>query len=566
MGIKRGLLIICLFSLLVSNSCGKRVAYPEKLDIPIVSLNTLKKESPSEEDLKTWHFKDVFIDTIPGISLNKAYGLLGHMVPDTIIVAVLDMSIDIEHEDLAHSIWYNAREIPSNGLDDDNNGYVDDVNGWNFIGWTNNRSSQFVNYEYTRILRKFDPIFKGKEREEIAKQLLWDYEQYKRAEEAFKEQMTYAEWESNNAQALTNLGKDNKALLSKYFPSSDFTIGKLDSLSAIFKEDANLQDAIEFRKELVQYGVLEKDIIEGQLKADERINKLLNLEYNDRKPLEDLYPDDLNYNKYGNNIVNYNTTLLDHGTLVAGVIAANRENEIGAKGVTNAVKIMPLSISAFGDEHDKDLALAIRYAVDNGARIINISSGKTFSMHPKLVQNAIEYAAIKDVLIVTSAGNDGLNLDKVGNYNFPNDTDLKAEEISDNFIKVGSVTHKVGKDLFDIYSNYGKREVDIFAPGKEIYTTSPNQDNYSFESGTSFAAPMVAGVAALIFSYYPHLSAEEVKKIILETGIEYKMYVNISKDEEQPKLVPFVTLCKSGKVINAYYALKLAELLNGKKL
>jgi subtilisin family serine protease len=296
-----------------------------------------------------------------------------------------------------------------------------------------------------------------------------------------------------------------------------------------------------------------------QLKAVERINKLLNLDYNDREPIGDLYPDDLNYLNYGNNVVNFNTSLLDHGTLVAGVIAANRVNDIGAKGITNAVKIMPLSISAYGDEHDKDMTLAIRYAVDNGASIINISSGKNFSLHQQWVNEAIKYAAKNDVLIITSAGNDGLDLDERNIFNYPNDTDDRDKEISNNFIKVGSSAYAIGESLFDTGSNYGQREVDIMAPGVEILTTAPLRDQYVSKSGTSFAAPIVTGIAALIRSYYPKLTAEEVKNIILESGVKYTLDVNISKDEEQPKMVPFTSLSRSGKIANAYYALKYAE-------
>ncbi|MEB8346898.1 S8 family serine peptidase [Flavobacteriaceae bacterium KMM 6898] len=553
-----------LFSILVISSCipSKQILQPNIFSS--VSVLQQKNSNLSNEELKTWHTKDVFIDTLPGISLDKAYDFVGKKRADTVIVAILDMTVDIEHEDLLYSIWKNIGEIPNNGLDDDSNGYVDDINGWNFIGWTNNESSQFVNYEYTRILRKYHSRFKGKEKNEINDSLSWEYDQYIRAQEAFNERMSFAKDEKNNALALTKLNKANKELLSKYIPETNFTLENLSNLSSDYKSNSELQEAIEFRKELIQYGILDSIIIEDQLKADERIDKLLNLKYNDREPIGDKFPENVKYKGYGNSNINYNTSLLNHGTLVAGVLAANRENGIGAMGITNAVKIMPLSISAYGDEHDKDMALAIRYAVDNGARIINISSGKSFSMNQEWVHEAILYASKKNVLIITSASNDGMNLDDNGVYNYPNDTDKMGNEIGNNFIKVGSITHKVGKDLFDVYSNYGKREVDIFAPGEEIYTTSPYKDKYTFESGTSFAAPIVTGVAALIISYYPHLTAEEVKNIILESGIEYTIDVNISKDEEQPKLVPFVTLSKSGKVVNAYYALKLAGLYRPK--
>ncbi len=250
--------------------------------------------------------------------------MLGNKIPDTIIVAIIDMTIDIDHEDLAGLIWTNNDEIANNGVDDDENGFIDDIHGWNFIGWQNNESSRFVNYEYTRILREYDKTFKGKNNEEIEKSLWKEYEQYKRAQQAYNQRIEYAEAEVKNANMLTIVNNENKNLLSKYIISSSLTIEKLDSLSAIYSDDKTLQEAISLRKELIQYGVLDEDIMVDQLKAVERINKLLNFDYNDREPIGDLYPDDINYLKYGNNIVNYNTSLLDHGTLVAGVRRGNR--------------------------------------------------------------------------------------------------------------------------------------------------------------------------------------------------------------------------------------------------
>ncbi|MBT8221876.1 MAG: S8 family serine peptidase, partial [Eudoraea sp.] len=495
---------------------------------------------------------------IPGISLEKAYELINQRQPDTVVIAVLDMTIDINHEDLSDFIWQNMGEVADNGIDDDKNGYIDDKNGWNFIGWKNGQGSQFVNYEYTRIIRKYDSVFQGKSKESIENAQVNDYAEYKRAQDAFTERMSFAKAELENAMTLITLNNENKSILSQYLGTSPFSLEKLDSLGKSHPSNIELNDAIELRKELLLYGILDSQINEDHLKAEERINKLLNLAYNDRKPVGDLFPEDVSYRDYGSNNISYNTKLLDHGTKVAGVIAANRKNQMGAKGVTNAVKIMPLSVSAYGDEHDKDMALAIRYAADNGAKIINISSSKRFSMHQEWVSDAIKYAFQNDVLIITSAGNEGINLDDKANFNYPNDTNIKGQEFAANFIKVGSSTYRLGNNLFDIDSNYGLQEVDILAPGEDIYTTEPT-NNYGFDSGTSFAAPIVTVVAALIRAYYPELSAQEVKKIIMASGIQYDLKVNIANDEEKQKLVPFTSLTKSGKIVNAYYALKLAE-------
>jgi len=225
---------------------------------------------------------------------------------------------------------------------------------------------------------------------------------------------------------------------------------------------------------------------------------------------------------------------------------------------------MPLCISTYGDEHDKDMALAIRYAVANGASIINISSGKDYSLHSDWVEKEIIRAHNQDVLIVTSAGNDHLNLDQKEVFNYPNDTNSKGDEIVDNFIKVGASTNNLNKNIKRKSSNYGKTEVDIFAPGENIYTTSPN-NTYSTKNGTSYAAPIVSGVAALIRSYYPSLSAAEVKDILMKSGTAYHIDIEIEQEDGSKKLVPFSELSKSGKIVNAYNALLLAEKVVGAK-
>jgi subtilisin family serine protease len=308
------------------------------------------------------------------------------------------------------------------------------------------------------------------------------------------------------------------------------------------------------------YGITESQIFEEKIKSEERINKLLNLDYNERKEIGD-DETDLNDVNYGNNIVNSNVKRMNHGTGMAGVIAAVRSNSIGSKGISDKIKIMPIIISAFGDEHDKDMALAIRYAADNGAKVINISSGKYFSLRKEWVESAISYAEAKNVLIVNSAGNDNLELTLKGDLTYPNDSKLDGSAISNNFIKVGASSYDLSK-LKGSSSNYGYAEVDMFAPGVDIYTLDSTTGGYKTISGTSSAAALTSGIAALIWSYYPSLNASEVKYILINSGIRYENIVSIETKDKKIISEKFQNLSKNGKILNAYFALKLAEKLN----
>lgn len=264
---------------------------------------------------------------------------------------------------------------------------------------------------------------------------------------------------------------------------------------------------------------------------------------------------------YGNNRNGSYRRFQSHSTKVSGIIAGNRENNIGVKGFSDNIKIMPLNISPSGDEHDKDIAMAIRYAVDNGAKIINMSFGKQFSLRKDWVNEAIKYAELKNVLIIHSAGNTAKNIDE--NLAYPNDVNLSNnDEICSNFINVGSITKKTDSTFVSKTSNYGKKNVDLFAPGDQIYTAIP-ENKYEFDSGTSLAAPMVSGTAALIWLYYPKLTASEVKQVILDSGTAYDIDVLIPGGKG--KKTKFSELSKSGKVLNVYNAMKMAEEMSSKK-
>jgi subtilisin family serine protease len=298
---------------------------------------------------------------------------------------------------------------------------------------------------------------------------------------------------------------------------------------------------------------LMKDLNEGLKTFNKRLDYNLNVDFDGRAIIGD-NPDDLNDRDYGNNDVRAKNGRT-HGTHVSGIIAAVRNNAIGINGAANNVKIMAIRNTPSGDEYDKDVALGVYYAVDNGAKVINMSFGKQFSPHSSWVRDAIAYAAKKDVLIVAAAGNDGENTDQI-NY-FPNDQINNEDEVSNTFLKVGAIDPRYGSTLVAEYSNYGKNTVDVFAPGSQIYSTYP-EDNYEFASGTSMAAPLVAGVAALIFSQYPKLSAAQVKHILITSGIS----INKKMALENGTVVDFSELSKSGKIVNAYNALIMASKLS----
>ncbi|WP_299433855.1 S8 family serine peptidase [uncultured Aquimarina sp.] len=514
----------------------------------------------TKETLKTWYHKDYTNDSIPGVSLEKAYEeILNTKMGQEVIVAVLDTKLDIHHEDLKDQIWYNTNETPDNNIDDDKNGYIDDINGWDFLS---NREGEFVVYEQkesTRILKKYDAIFKGKKPEEIPNKLMNAYKMYTSAYQ--KREKNIAE----NKETLKNIKKwkeivvEGEKLLDSIYPKNEYTTSELDSLITIYKKDPFVQYKITGYRDAIKYELSKEYLNEFIEELEHEKETMLNLDYNERA----IIGDDVNNihdNKYGSPIV-YGDVPFPHATVVAGTLAANRSNNLGVKGFSDYIKIMPVVMVASGDENDKDVALAIRYAVDNGAKVINMSWGKTLSLHEDWVNDAIKYAADNDVLLITAGGNDNSDNDLYKYY--LNDYNNEKEFV-ENFIVVGASTWNP-KNLKASFSNYGKKHVDIFAPGMEIYTTEYGKNKYTTTEGTSLASPIVAGIAALIRSYYPKLSAKQVKQILMDSGTLYDVDVEVKHEDGTKKLVHFSELSKSGKIVNAYNALVLAEQISKEK-
>ncbi|UZO81821.1 S8 family peptidase [Aquimarina sp. ERC-38] len=549
--IKRYILLSLLTLALIG--CGS----PAIISTPIESIDNipLKITPLTSQELKTWGAGDLIKDTIPGMSVDRAYKeILKNKKGQTVIVGVIDSGTDIEHEDLKNVIWTNSGEIPGNNKDDDNNGYIDDIHGWNFLGDAENE-----NLEYTRIIKKLGSKFEGKNISSINPEDTEDYQLYIEAKAKHAEEFQEASARKEQYEQIYEQTKGSHEKVTKLLGKEDYT---LEELKQAYPKEPEMQQHVGLLMQM--YGFLEpgesipdflKNIKEGITHFTEQLDYNLNLDFDGRAKVGDDV-EDITDITYGNaNVMGPDPKKkgIKHGTHVAGTIAAERNNGIGMDGIAKNVKIMAIRAVPNGDEYDKDIALAIRYAVDNGAKVINTSFGKYFSTHPEWVYDAIKYAAEKDVLIVNAAGNESEDLDKTAVY--PNDQTSNTSEIADNFITVGALNYEYGSGLVANFSNYGKSNVDVFAPGVKIWATTPN-NSYEFMQGTSMATPSVAGIAALIRSYYPKLKASQVKDIIINSGISTKSRVMVGGDLSEAKV--FNELSKSGKMVNLYNALILA--------
>ena len=499
-----------------------------KLDYDyITSSNQEIKSSLSKIDKKNWHNLDIEKDSVPGTSVERAYNeLLNDLKGKKVIVAVIDTGLDIDHISLSENIWINKDE-KINGKDDDNNGYIDDIHGWNYLGSSYNETR-----DMTRILR--DNKINNRK--------------YNLVEEEIQKEIKNSNEQLNILNYYIQILDESKELLSDYLDNDNFSIQDVNNIETV---DPKLNRAKNIYKDFDFYGYTKEYLNEGIDQYNDFINYHFNVEFNGRTTNDDIY--DINDRNYGDNNINNTKESESHSTHVSGIISGNRKIEDGNKGINNLAEIMVLRAVPNGDEYDKDVALAIRYAVDNGAKIINGSFGKYFSSNPEWVIDAIRYASDNDVLFIAGAGNESKDLDSLSNDNYPNDQYFNKAEFSDTFIKVGASSINLDENFTAYFSNYGKINVDIFAPGVDIYSSMPN-NKYKFQDGTSMASPVVAGIASLIMSYFPRLSAKKVKEIILESGIDIDLEIGNLGDKKN-----FNEYSKSGKLINAYNALILAS-------
>jgi subtilisin family serine protease len=481
-----------------------------------------------------WYNLDPENDNKGGTSVNKAYEklLADKQTKKTIIVAVIDSGVDPSHEDLKGKIWINEDEIPGNNIDDDKNGYVDDIHGWNFIGNANGQNVNAENLEYTRIIKdKNSPFY-------IEAKQLYDAELEKRTQEKANIQKFEAVYSKAKSIIKTKLGIEVKTL---------------EDVSKINSNDPEVLRAVAFLKDRYEKGFTE-EILQNIISSNKIwLEKRLNTNFDPRTIVGD-DPTNLTDRPYGNPDVK--GPRCNHGTSVAGVIAGIRNNNLGIDGIATDVKLMILRSTPDGDERDKDVALAIQYAVENGAHIINMSFGKQLSPQKSFVDEMVKLADQKNVLIVHAAGNEGSNIEV--KERFPSERYLDGTEPT-NWIGVGASGSKLNDEVAAVFSNYGQNHVDLFAPGEHIISTD-SSSMYSMNDGTSLAAPVVTGVAALLLSYYPDLKPADVIRILMESSYKVDKKVLIPNLESADrKKVKFSELSKSGGIVNAYNALVLAE-------
>ena len=499
-----------------------------------------------------WFNLDLTNDKVRGISTERAYTeLLKDKKSTTIIVAVIDSGTEIDHEDLKDKIWVNEKEIPNNGKDDDNNGYIDDINGWDFIGGKDGKDVSRDSYEVTREYVRLTQKYKGQDTDKLPEK---EKVYFKKISTIFEEKSLEAKTQFMGFTMQYDAFKKAENAIKKYLKKDDFTP---EEMQAIETEDKDIIKSKQLLARMYTAGLTSKVFEEYKDQMEGAAKYGYNTEFNPRTIVGDDYSNLLEKG-YGNNEVE--GPAAQHGTHVAGIIGANRKNNIGIKGVADNVKLMILRVVPDGDERDKDIANAIIYATDKGARVVNMSFGKSTSPQKARIDEAVKYAEQKGVLLVHAAGNDAKDVDTEDNY--PTKVFLDNKSAS-NWIEVGASDWGDDKKFVADFSNYGKKIVDVFAPGVDIYATVPNQQ-YENLSGTSMASPVVAGAAALLLSYFPHLNAIQVKDILLKSSIKYPTTV-VNMPGGEGKTVAFGDLSISAGIINVYEAVKLAKKVKAKK-
>ncbi len=551
-----------LFSELILSMQITRIGLINALLIGLSVAASAQLQAPDN-----WFNLDPELDQINGVSTERTNAeLLANRQARSVVVAVIDGGVDPTHEDLKSVMWINEDEVPGNGLDDDANGYVDDVYGWNFIGGRDGKNVHHDTYELTRIVgsmnKKFADInpskLKGRKKEEYSRYLKYKEDVAGQFEKAnaqvtqFEQILSYIKFALQmseealgdgpiDKEAIEGLDDEKYGMVKSFFaqllPQLEGFDGNLKDLESLIVGD--LQEALDHEKKKVDYNY--------------------NVDFSPRNIVSDDYSD-LSERHYGNADVKGPDAF--HGTHVAGIIAADRNNDLGVKGVSDHAKIMAVRAVPDGDERDKDVANAIRYAVDNGAKIINMSFGKGFSPHEKEVEKAIRYAERKDVLLVHAAGNNGQDNDV--ELNFPNGTydkkkGLFSRKRAANWLEIGALSWERGEDMVATFSNYGKTNVDLFAPGHNILSTAPDCE-YKDASGTSMAAPVVSGVAATLWAHFPEFSAKEIKAVLCQSA---RPYLGKVRKPGSGEIIPFKQLSRSGGVINLKSAIIRALQVTG---
>jgi cell wall-associated protease len=540
-----------------------------KSSLMAFALSATSMLSFSQNNKKTgdlphgWHLLDKTKDGYNGISISQAYDFVKSkgLKSNPVIVAVIDSGVDTLHEDLKTVIWNNPNEIPGNGIDDDHNGYVDDIHGWNFIGGKNGKSVKQDSYEGARVYHSLKAKYDSSSIDTTAlkSDSLEEYKMWVKAKKKVEGDGSANGLDLGMLRKALNSAQKGDSILRKALKKDTFTGNTIDTFLATTPEEKAAKGGLVYlfrANQMMETTNIEflqgfSEFINGEESKADAKEKAPPLY---RKDIVGDNESDINDKYYGNSDVMAGTPF--HGTHVTGIIGAIRNNNVGMDGVADNVKVMMVRAVPDGDEHDKDIALAIRYAVDNGARVINMSFGKEFSPEKKWVDSAVKYAELKGVLLVHAAGNDAKNIDSTDN--FPNNRLKQWNTEAKNWITVGASGDENTGGITASFSNYGKEQVDVFAPGVKIYSTIPGGNTYGIAQGTSMACPVVVGIAAFLLQYFPALSPEQLKYCIDKSA---QVPVNKVKKPGADEDVSLTEISISGGVANAYEAAKIAATL-----
>lgn len=524
-----------------SSSAGAGTAAGARIEPTTVPKATV--DTPPSD----WQLLDELDNHMPGISVLRAERelLAGKTPKKTVLVAVIDGGLDTADVDLLPHLWHNPGEIAGNGKDDDHNGYVDDTWGWNFIGGPGGKDINNETLEITRLYTRC---------KHMVPQLSVAGPDPSQSECARIE----ADFPVKRDSAKLILSRIESA--SSALTRANQILGSVihDSLTEARVKAYTPASPLEQQAKAVYLQLADahvtREMIDEALKDyKSQVNFQYDTTYDPRPSIVGDNLKDLTQRDYGNRDVTGPDAL--HGSHVSGIIGAIPDPKEGIQGIAQSVRIMMVRTVPDGDERDKDVANAIRYAVDNGAQVINMSFGKPYSPQKSAVDAAVKYADAHGVLMVHAAGNDGKDIDE--GHNFPTPYYLDGGRAV-NWIEVGASSWKGGDTLATTFSNYGKKRVDVFAPGQAILSTVAH-NKFEREDGTSMASPMVTGLAALIMSYYPNLTATDVKNIIIKSATRYaSQRVALPGSKAGTALVPFGSLSVTGGIVNAYAALKLA--------
>jgi subtilisin family serine protease len=497
-----------------------------------------------------WWLLDAAVDRVHGTSVERAYAelLAGRQPGRTVVVAIIDSGVDARHEDLRDVMWVNPREVAGSGRDDAGNGYVDDVHGWNFIGGPDGRNVHHDTYEVTRLYAAARSRFEGARQDTMSAATRAAYDEYRALQAEFEAKRAEAREQLQQIRQIDAAVDHFWAMLRQHLGTDSLTA---EAVRGIQTTRPDLRQARQAFLQLAESGITQAMVKRQREHVEGRVEYGFNPDFDPRPIVGDDYADPTE-RFYGNRDVRGPSA--DHGTHVAGIVAARRGNQLGIDGMADAVRIMAIRAVPDGDERDKDVANAIRYAVDNGAQIINMSFGKSHSPYKRVVDEAVRYADERGVLMIHAAGNEGTDLD--ANPNFP--TRRYADGgMARHWIEVGASAWWGVDSIAAPFSNYGQTTVDVFAPGVAILSAYPD-DRYEQNDGTSMAAPVVSGLAALLMAYYPALSAEEVRQIILDSATRFPGQL-VNRPGGEGERVPFSSLSVTGGVVNAYRAVQMAE-------